>query len=185
MISASTRSRARHDGPSSAGKPSRWAIAATAATCPCGTDRAMVNSLPAGTSCSPLSPASIQSTTCSGSAGQVGDRLVAHPLALAVGAAQIRRGVLAGVAMLIHVRFPDSDYVNLPVSPRHAKQLNGYTEIILADTPRYSDYIFRPVRTHSSGQQSNRPAQLPQLRASGAPVLRPVVVPSAAGNQSR
>jgi len=29
------------------------------------------------------------------------------------------------------VRFPDSDYVNLPVSPRHDKQLNGYTEIIL------------------------------------------------------
>ena len=68
MISASTRSRARHAGPSSAGKPSWCAIAATAATCPCGSDRAMVNSLPAGTSCSPLSPASIQSMTCSGSA---------------------------------------------------------------------------------------------------------------------
>ena len=39
-ISASTRSRARHDGPSRPGKPSWCAIAAaTAATCPCGSEQ--------------------------------------------------------------------------------------------------------------------------------------------------
>jgi hypothetical protein len=38
MISASARSRARHGGPSRPGKPSWCAIAATAATCPCGSD---------------------------------------------------------------------------------------------------------------------------------------------------
>ena len=42
-ISATTMSRARHAGPSSAGKPSFRAIAATAATCPCGSDRTMLN----------------------------------------------------------------------------------------------------------------------------------------------
>ena len=71
MISASARSRARHGGPSSPGKPSWRAIAVTAATCPCGSDRAMLNSLPAGTSCAPFSPASIQSTTCSGNADRL------------------------------------------------------------------------------------------------------------------
>ena len=60
-------SRARHAGPSSAGRPSWRAIAATAATCPCGSDRAMVNSLPAGTSVWPFSVASIASTASGGS----------------------------------------------------------------------------------------------------------------------
>ena len=41
MIRARARSRCRPAGPSSAGRPSLRAIACTAATCPCGSDRAM------------------------------------------------------------------------------------------------------------------------------------------------
>jgi hypothetical protein len=58
MINANTRSRDRHGGPSSAGNPSRCAIADTAATCPCGNDRVVVNSLPAGINACPFSVAS-------------------------------------------------------------------------------------------------------------------------------
>jgi hypothetical protein len=68
MTSARVRSRWRPAGPSSAGSPSFLAMACTAATCPCGTDRVMVTAAPAGISCRPLSPASIRSMTWSGSA---------------------------------------------------------------------------------------------------------------------
>ena len=68
MTSARARSRCRPAGPSSAGRPSFAAIACTAATCPCGTDRVMVTACPAGTSWRPFSPASIRSMTWSGSA---------------------------------------------------------------------------------------------------------------------
>jgi len=49
------------------------------------------------------------------------------------------------MALLVHVRLPNSDYVNLATAPRHNKQLNGSTEILPADTPNYSDYRFWPV----------------------------------------
>ena len=68
MTSASARSRARPAGPSNAGSPSFAAMAYTAATCPCGSDPAMVTACPAGTSRSPFSVASIAATACSGSA---------------------------------------------------------------------------------------------------------------------
>ena len=67
MISASTRSRSRLAGPSSAGSPSFTAIACTAATCPCGTEAVTVTASAAGTSRVPFKAASIASMTCSGS----------------------------------------------------------------------------------------------------------------------
>jgi hypothetical protein len=67
MTSASARSRGRPAGPSRAGSPSLTAIACTAATCPCGSDPAIVTARPAGTSGVPFSAASIASTVCSGS----------------------------------------------------------------------------------------------------------------------
>ena len=66
-ISATTMSRARHRGPSSVGRPNWRAIAATAATCPCGSDRTMLNSLPAATSVCPFSVASSAVTASAGS----------------------------------------------------------------------------------------------------------------------
>ena len=66
-ISAITMSRDRHAGPSSAGRPSWCAIAATAATCPCGSDRVIVTASPTGTSRVPFRVASIASTASGGS----------------------------------------------------------------------------------------------------------------------
>ena len=68
MISASARSRGRPAGPSSAGSPSLAAIAAAAATWPCGSDPVMVTACPAGTSRSPFKVASIADTAAAGSA---------------------------------------------------------------------------------------------------------------------
>jgi hypothetical protein len=66
-MSARARSRWRPAGPSSAGRPSFEAIAWTAATCPCGSDRAMLTAAsPAGTRASPFSAASTASTMRSG-----------------------------------------------------------------------------------------------------------------------
>jgi len=67
MIRASARSRSAQAGPSSAGRPSFTAIACTAATCPCGSDRVIVTACPAGTSAVPFSAASIASTVRPGS----------------------------------------------------------------------------------------------------------------------
>ena len=67
MISPSARSRDRHAGPSSAGKPSARAIAATAATCPCGSERMMVHTDSAGTNVWPFSAASTVAITSVGS----------------------------------------------------------------------------------------------------------------------
>ena len=80
MISARTISRLLPAGPSSAGRPSWRAIAATAATCPCGSDRVIANSLPAGTSVWPFRVASIASTASGGSI----DRLATVSLRTAV-----------------------------------------------------------------------------------------------------
>jgi hypothetical protein len=70
-ISATARSRSAQAGPSKAGSPSLPAMAWTAATWPCGTERAIVTASPAGTSCLPFRPASIRSTTCAGSADRL------------------------------------------------------------------------------------------------------------------
>jgi hypothetical protein len=67
MINASTMSRCRPLEPSSAGTPSWCAIAATAATCPCGRERTMESSAPVGTSDWPFNVASIASMTSAGS----------------------------------------------------------------------------------------------------------------------
>ena len=55
MINANARSRVRPAGPNRAGSPSCWAIAHTAATWPCGTDRVMVTAAPASTNVLPAS----------------------------------------------------------------------------------------------------------------------------------
>src|SRR5215831_11427726 len=66
-----TRSRSAQAGPSSAGRPRFAAIAWTAATCPCVTDRVMVIACPAGTSGVPFSAASIEAIAASGSADKL------------------------------------------------------------------------------------------------------------------
>ena len=65
MIRASARSRSGPAGPSSAGRPSLAAIAWTAATCPCGSDRVILTARAAGTRAVPFSAASIESTVWS------------------------------------------------------------------------------------------------------------------------
>jgi hypothetical protein len=67
-INANARSPARPGNPGNPGNPNWRAIAVTAATCPCGSDRTMLAPAPAGTNCSPFKLASIRSITCSGSA---------------------------------------------------------------------------------------------------------------------
>ena len=66
-MNATAMSRFRPAGPSSAGRPSVCAIAATAATCPCGSDRVIVTASPTGTSRAPFRVASITSTASGGS----------------------------------------------------------------------------------------------------------------------
>ena len=68
MTSASARFRWRPAGPSSAGSPSLAAIACTAATCPCGTERVIRAARPAGTSRSPFKVASTAAAASAGSA---------------------------------------------------------------------------------------------------------------------
>nr|VTP03866.1 hypothetical protein BIN_B_05288 [Mycobacterium riyadhense] len=67
IINPSTRSRDRQAGPNRPGNPNRRAIAATAATCPCGSERVMVHAASAGTSACPFSVASIASIASAGS----------------------------------------------------------------------------------------------------------------------
>ena len=67
MTSPSARSRCGQAGPGSAGRPSLAAIACTAATCPCGSDRVILTASAAGTRAVPFSAASIASTVCAGS----------------------------------------------------------------------------------------------------------------------
>ncbi len=66
-INARAMSRDRHAGPSSAGRPNWCAIAATAATCPCGSDRMIVTASATGRSREPFRVASIASTASGGS----------------------------------------------------------------------------------------------------------------------
>ncbi len=70
--SPTTRSRSRHGGPISSTSPSLAAIAAAAATWPCGSERAIFNpsgpsgACPAGTNTSPLSERRISSIVAAG-----------------------------------------------------------------------------------------------------------------------
>ena len=66
MINANARSRVRPAGPNRAGSPRCCAIAHTAATCPCGTDRVIVTSVPASTR---VFPANADRSTPIASAG--------------------------------------------------------------------------------------------------------------------
>ena len=60
---------------------------------------------------------------------QVGHGLVAHRGAVAVGAPQVGRRVLAAPALLVHVRLPNSDYVNSALFTRHSQHAIGYRRI--------------------------------------------------------
>ena len=102
MINATTMSRARHAGPSSAASSSLRAIAATAATSPCGSDRALLNSLPAGISVCPFVEASIAATSSGGSFDRFAGS-VAHLGPVAERAPQQDRLVDAFLARLRHV----------------------------------------------------------------------------------
>ena len=54
--------------------------------------------------------------------GQVGHGLVLDLAAVAVGAAQVGRGVVLAAALLVHVPgLADSDYVNFPAVLRHSQ----------------------------------------------------------------
>ena len=57
-----------------------------------------------------------------GQRGQVGHGLVLDLAAVAVGAAQVRRGVVLAAALLVDVPgLGDSDYVDFPAIPRHSQ----------------------------------------------------------------
>ncbi len=57
---------------------------------------------------------------------QVRHGLVAHRGAVAVGAPQVGRRVLAAPALLVHVRLPNSDYVNSALFTRHSQNHKGF-----------------------------------------------------------
>ena len=58
--------------------------------------------------------------------GQVGDGLVLDCAAVAVGAPQVRRGVVLAAALLVHVAgLADSDYVDFPAGSRHSPDRKG------------------------------------------------------------
>ena len=64
-----------------------------------------------------------------GQRGQVGDGLVLDLAAVAVGAAQVRRGVVLAAALLVHVAgLGDSDYVNFPAGSRHSQIITSYLD---------------------------------------------------------
>ena len=65
-INAKARSACRHAGPNRSAKPTLRAIAATAATCPCGRDRWIVNNSSAPTKHSPRNDRRNNSTVAAG-----------------------------------------------------------------------------------------------------------------------
>ncbi len=68
--------------------------------------------------------------------GEVGDGLVLDLAAVAVGAPQVRRGVVLAAALLVHVPgLADSDYVYLPASLRHTPIITALLRVTREDTP--------------------------------------------------
>ena len=138
MISARARSRCRPAGPSRAGRPRVRAVAWTAATWPCGSDPVMVTASAAGTSCWPFRPGVDQVDDAVRQGGQVGHGLVLDRAAVAVGAAQVGRGVVPAAALLVHVPgLADSDYVDLPAVSRHSQIIAMYLADPGSDTPDF------------------------------------------------
>ena len=135
MISARTISRLRPAGPSSAGRPSWRAIAATAATCPCGSDRVIANSLTGAHQRLALQRRLERVDRLGGQHRQVGHGLVAHRGPVAVGAPQVGRRVLAALALLVHVRLPNSDYVDPALFTWHSMNHIRFQRIREDDTP--------------------------------------------------
>ena len=95
----------------------------------------MVNSLPAGTSVWPFSVASIASTASAGSIDRLATVSLRTARAVAVGAPQVGRRVLAALALLVHVRLPNSDYVNPTLFTRHSRNHIRFQRIREDDTP--------------------------------------------------
>jgi hypothetical protein len=68
--------------------------------------------------------------------GQVGHGLVLDLAVVAVGAAQVRRGVVLAAALLIHVPgLGDSDYVDFPASSSHSQIIASWSLPVREDTP--------------------------------------------------
>ncbi len=73
-----------------------------------------------------LQPGVDQVDDVAGQGGQAGDGLVPDRAAVAVGAPQVRRGVVLAAALLIHVAgLAESDYVNFPAGSRHSPDRKG------------------------------------------------------------
>ena len=86
----------------------------------------MVTASAAGTSWAALQPRVDQVDDVVRQRGQVGDGLVLDCAAVAVGAPQVRRGVVLAAALLVHVAgLADSDYVDFPAGSRHSPDRKG------------------------------------------------------------
>ena len=73
--------------------------------------------------------------------GQAGHGLVLDRAAVAVGAAQVGRGVVPAAALLVDIPgLADSDYVNFPASLRHMQIIAAIPCIVRRRHARYSDY---------------------------------------------
>jgi len=101
MIKPSARSRSAQAGPSRSAMPSLTAIASTAATCPCGSDRVIVIARPAGRDQRGALQRRLDRSDCLlAQPGQVRQGLVLHLAGVAVGVPQVGRLVLAVAALL-------------------------------------------------------------------------------------
>ena len=70
--------------------------------------------------------------------GQVGDGLVLDLAAVAVGAAQVGRGVVLAAALLVDVPgLIDSDYMNFPAGSRHSQVIAVFLVDPDSDTPNF------------------------------------------------
>ena len=164
MISARARSRAWPAGPSRAGRPSSRAMACTAATWPCGSDRVMVTVLGGGDQLLALEPGVDQVDDVAGQRGQVGHGLVLDLAAVAVGAAQVGRGVVLAAALLVDVPgLADSDYVNFPGIPRHNQIITVRLDRSRWRHAEFSDYAPCPDLTETAVQDAI-PTEVRQLR---------------------
>src|SRR5271163_2558064 len=96
---------------------------------------------------------------------QVGQGFLAHLGALAEGAAQIHRLVIAAFALLIHMRPLNSDYMRLTGASRHALHRNRHHTETPVTTRQYSAYIPGGCKPIPSGHTTIQPQRPPQLRS--------------------
>ena len=97
---------------------------------------------------------------------QVRQRLVAHCGPVAVGASQVGRRVLAALALLVHVRLVNSDYVNPALLTRHSQNNTRLQSIHEGDTLNILTTFLRQFRAVCPAQASDRARKPSQLRDS-------------------